>query len=147
VTTFAEVDVTNMVKLREKQKNSFLQRHGVKLTFTPFFIQAAVQAIKEFPLLNSSVVDDEIHVKRDINFGVAVSLGEGGKGGLVVPVIKQAQNKNLVGLASDLSDIAERARSKSLSPDDLVGGTFTLTNYGSVGNLMGTPIINQPQVA
>jgi 2-oxoglutarate dehydrogenase E2 component (dihydrolipoamide succinyltransferase) len=106
-----------------------------------------VQALKEFPLLNSSVVDDEIHIKRDINFGVAVSLGEGGQGGLVVPVIKQAQNKNLSGLASDLSDIAGRARNKNLSPDDLVGGTFTLTNYGSVGNLMGTPIINQPQVA
>lgn len=147
VTTFAEVDVTNLVNLRKRQKDAFLQRHGVKLTFTPFFIQAAVQAIKEFPLLNSSVVEDEIHVKRDINFGVAVSLGEGGQGGLVVPVIRQAQNKNLVGLASDLGDIAARARSKSLNPDDLVGGTFTLTNYGSVGNLMGTPIINQPQVA
>lgn len=147
VTTFSEVDVTNLVNLRKRQKDAFLQRHGVKLTFTPFFIQAAVQALKEFPLLNSSVVDDEIHVKRDINFGVAVSLGEGGMGGLVVPVIKQAQNKNLVGLSADLADIANRARSKSLSPDDLVGGTFTLTNYGSVGNLMGTPIINQPQVA
>jgi 2-oxoglutarate dehydrogenase dihydrolipoamide succinyltransferase (E2 component) len=147
VTTFAEVDVTNLVKLRANQKAAFQKRHGVKLTFTPFFIQAAVQAIREFPLVNSSVIEDEIHVKHDINFGVAVSLGEGGQGGLVVPVIKQAQNKNLVGLASDLSDIANRARSKSLSPDDLVGGTFTLTNYGSVGNLMGTPIINQPQVA
>lgn len=147
VTTFAEVDVTNLVRLRANQKDAFQKRHGVKLTFTPFFIQAAVQAIREFPLVNSSVIEDEIHVKRDINFGVAVSLGEGGQGGLVVPVIKQAQNKNLVGLASDLSDIANRARSKSLSPDDLVGGTFTLTNYGSVGNLMGTPIINQPQVA
>lgn len=147
VTTFAEVDVTNLVKLRTAQKNAFMQRHGLKLTFTPFFIQAAVQALKEFPLLNSSVVEDEIHVKRDINFGVAVSLGEGGQGGLVVPVIKQAQNKNLPGLSSDLADIAGRARNKNLSPDDLVGGTFTLTNYGSVGNLMGTPIINQPQVA
>jgi len=147
VTTFAEVDVTNLVKLRAIQKVGFQKRHGVKLTFTPFFIQAAVQAIREFPLVNSSVMGDEIHVKRDINFGVAVSLGEGGAGGLVVPVIRQAQNKNLVGLASDLTDIANRARSKSLSPDDLVGGTFTLTNYGSVGNLMGTPIINQPQVA
>lgn len=147
VTTFAEVDVTNLVNLRNAQKNVFMQRHGVKLTFTPFFIQAAVQALREFPLLNSSVSNDEIHVKRDINFGVAVSLGSGGQGGLVVPVIKQAQNKNLSGLANDLSDIAGRARNKSLSPDDLVGGTFTLTNYGSVGNLMGTPIINQPQVA
>ncbi len=90
---------------------------------------------------------DEIHVKKDINFGLAVALGEGGEGGLIVPVIKKAQEKNLVGLAKSVSEVAQKARSKKLSPDDLVGGTVTLTNYGSVGNLMGTPIINQPQVA
>ncbi len=101
----------------------------------------------EFPLINSSVNGDEIHLKKDINFGLAVALGEGGEGGLIVPVIKKAQEKNLVGLANAVNEVAIKARSKKLSPDDLVGGTITLTNYGSVGNLMGTPIINQPQVA
>lgn len=147
VTTFSDVDVTNIVKWREANKQKFLDQTGMKLTYTPIFIEAFIQAIGEFPLINSSVDGDEIHLKKDINFGLAVALGEGGKGGLIVPVIKQAQNKNLAGLAESVHDLASKARNKDLSPDDLVGGTITLTNYGSVGNLMGTPIINQPQVA
>lgn len=149
VTTFAEVDVTNLVRWREANKQKFQERSGVKLTFTPLFIESIIQAIREFPLINSSVdtEKDEIIVKRDINFGLAVALGRGGEGGLIVPVIKNAQDKNLVGLADEVGTLAEKARNKNLNPDDLVGGTITLTNYGSVGNLMGTPIINQPQVA
>lgn len=149
VTTFAEADVTNLVKWREAHKEEFKERSGVKLTFTPLFLEQFIQAIREYPLINSSVdtENDEIILKRDINFGIAVALGEGGKGGLIVPVIKKAQEKNLVGLATEVSELAQKARTKNLNPDDLVGGTITLTNYGSVGNLMGTPIINQPQVA
>jgi 2-oxoglutarate dehydrogenase E2 component (dihydrolipoamide succinyltransferase) len=147
VTTFAEVDVTNMVKWRNANKGKFQEKTGTKLTFTPLFVEAIITAMLEFPLINSSVNGDEIHLKKDINFGLAVALGEGGEGGLIVPVIKKAQEKNLVGLANAVNDVAVKARSKKLSPDDLVGGTITLTNYGSVGNLMGTPIINQPQVA
>lgn len=147
VTTFNDVDVTNIVKWRNANKKKFQEQTGIKLTFTPIFIEAFIQAVGEFPLMNSSVDGDEIHLKKDINFGIAVALGEGGKGGLIVPVIKQAQDKNLAGLAKSVYDLATRAREKNLNPDDLVGGTITLTNYGSVGNLMGTPIINQPQVA
>jgi 2-oxoglutarate dehydrogenase E2 component (dihydrolipoamide succinyltransferase) len=149
VTTFSEVDVTNLVRWREENKAEFQDRAGVKLTYTPLFIEKIIQAIREFPLINSSVdtENDQILLKKDINFGLAVALGEGGKGGLIVPVIKQAQEKNLVGLSKAVNNLAQKARNKNLSPDDLVGGTITLTNYGSVGNLMGTPIINQPQVA
>jgi 2-oxoglutarate dehydrogenase E2 component (dihydrolipoamide succinyltransferase) len=149
VTTFSEVDVTNLVRWREANKAKFKDRAGVKLTYTPLFIEKIIQAIREFPLMNSSVdtENDQILLKRNINFGLAVALGEGGKGGLIVPVIKHAQEKNLVGLANAVNNLAQKARSKNLNPDDLVGGTITLTNYGSVGNLMGTPIINQPQVA
>jgi 2-oxoglutarate dehydrogenase E2 component (dihydrolipoamide succinyltransferase) len=147
VTTFSEVDVTNIVKWRNKNKAKFQDQTGIKLTFTPIFIEAFIKAIGEFPLINSSVDGDEIVLKKDINFGLAVALGEGGQGGLIVPVIKQAQDKNLAGIAKSVNDLAHKARNKELSPDDLVGGTITLTNYGSVGNLMGTPIINQPQVA
>jgi 2-oxoglutarate dehydrogenase E2 component (dihydrolipoamide succinyltransferase) len=149
VTTFSEVDVTNLVRWREANKAEFKERSGMKLTFTPLFIEQIIQAIREFPLINSSVdmEKEEILLKRDINFGLAVALGQGGEGGLIVPVIKQAQDKNLVGLAKSVNGLAQKARTKNLSPDDLVGGTITLTNYGSVGNLMGTPIINQPQVA
>ncbi len=147
VTTFGEADVTRLVRFRDKHKDRFLRDHGFKLTFTPFFVEATIQAIREFPLLNSSVEGDNILLKRDINYGIAVSLGESGTGGLVVPVIKNAGEMNLQGLARMIHQLAGKARSKTLSPDDLFGGTFTLTNYGSVGNLMGTPIINQPQVA
>ncbi len=147
VTTFAEVDVTNMVNWRNANKVAFQKKTGIKLTFTPLFVEAIIKSMLEFPMINSSVVGDEIHIKKDINFGIAVALGSGGDGGLIVPVMKKAQQKNLVGLAESVNEVAAKARSKKLSPDDLVGGTITLTNYGSVGNLMGTPIINQPQVA
>ena len=147
VSTFSDVDVTNIVKWREANKKKFQEQTGIKLTYTPIFIEAFIKAIGEFPLINSSVDGDEIILKKDINFGLAVALGEGGKGGLIVPVIKKAQDLNLKGIAKAVYDLASKARNKELSPDDLVGGTITLTNYGSVGNLMGTPIINQPQVA
>jgi len=147
VSTFSEVDVTNIVNWRNANKKKFEEQTGLRLTFTPIFIEAFIKAIGEFPLINSSVDGDEIILKKDINFGIAVALGEGGKGGLIVPVIKQAQDKNLIGIAKSVAELAHKARNKELSPDDLVGGTITLTNYGSVGNLMGTPIINQPQVA
>lgn len=147
VTTFAEVDVTGLVQWRNKNKVAFQQKTGIKLTFTPLFVEAIIKAMLEYPMMNSSVVGDEIHVKKDINFGIAVALGNGGEGGLIVPVMKKAQQMNLVGLAEEVNNVAQKARSKKLSPDDLAGGTITLTNYGSVGNLMGTPIINQPQVA
>jgi len=147
VTTFAEADVTNLVNFREKNKARFQKENGFKLTFTPFIIEATIQALREYPLMNSSVDGENIVLKRDINYGIAVALGESGSGGLIVPVIKNAGEMNLHGLARATNDLARKARSKQLSPDDLVGGTFTLTNYGSVGNLMGTLIINQPQVA
>jgi len=147
VSTFSDIDVTNIVKWRNANKKKFQDQTGIKLTFTPIFIEAFIKAIGEFPLINSSVDGDEIILKKDINFGIAVALGEGGKGGLIVPVIKKAQDLNLIGIAKAVNDLAHKARNKELSPDDLVGGTVTLTNYGSVGNLMGTPIINQPQVA
>lgn len=147
VTTFAEADVTKIVMYREQNKDAFYKKHGIRLTFTPFFIEATIQAIREFPLINSSVEGDEIHLKREVNYGIAVALGESGAGGLIVPVIKNAGEMNLLGLSRSVNDLAQKARTKTLAPDDLVGGTFTLTNYGSVGNLMGTPIINQPQVA
>ncbi|MEX0686300.1 MAG: dihydrolipoamide acetyltransferase family protein [Balneolales bacterium] len=147
VTTFGEADVTELVKFRNEKKNLFFEENGYKLTFTPFFIEATIQALREYPLMNSSVDGDNIVLKRDINYGLAVALGESGTGGLVVPVIKNAGEINLRGIARATHELANKARNKKLSPDDLVGGTFTFTNYGSVGNLMGTPIINQPQVA
>lgn len=147
VTTFAEADVTKLVQYRDAHKDKFAKENGYKLTFTPFFIEATIQALRDFPLINSSVDGDKIILKRDINYGIAVALGESGSGGLIVPVIKNAGDLNIGGIARSVNDLARKARNKQLSPDDLVGGTFTLTNYGSVGNLMGTPIINQPQVA
>lgn len=147
VTTFAEADVTRLVQFREVHKDRFFKENGYKLTFTPFFVEATIQALRDYPLMNSSVDGDRIIVKRDINYGIAVALGESGSGGLIVPVIRNAGELNIGGLSRAVNDLARKARGKSLSPDDLTGGTFTLTNYGSVGNLMGTPIINQPQVA
>jgi len=142
VTTFFEVDCTNVLKARENLKSEF-ERSGVKLTVTPFFIQAAVNAIKRFPIVNSSVEGDAIVYKRAVNVGIAVNLDWG----LIVPVIKHADEKNLLGLARALNDLGERARYKKLTPDDVKDGTFTITNPGQYGGLIGTPIINQPQVA
>ncbi len=147
VTSFIEVDMTPIVQWRDKIKNAFEKREGQKLTFTPIFIEAIAKAIKDFPLINISVDGDKIIVKKDINIGMAVAIGENGTGGLIVPVIKNADEKSLVGLAKAVNDLAERGRKNKLTPDDLAGGTFTLTNVGTFGSVMGTPIINQPQVA
>ena len=142
VTTFFEVDCSRVIESREKQKAEF-ERAGVRLTVTPFFIQAAANALKRFPIVNSSLDGDTIVYKRAINIGIAVNL----EWGLIVPVIKNADEKTLLGLARALNDIGERARNKKLTPDDVKDGTFTITNPGQYGGLIGTPIINQPQVA
>lgn len=144
VTSFAEVDVTRLVRIREANKQAFLARDGVKLTYTPFFVHAAVEALREFPILNSSVEKNQILVKKDYHIGIAVAIKESG---LIVPVIRHAGRLSIAGLAHAASDLAHRARSSELLPDDLQDGTFTLTNVGSLGSLMGTPIILQPQVA
>ncbi|NNF04308.1 MAG: 2-oxoglutarate dehydrogenase, E2 component, dihydrolipoamide succinyltransferase [Rhodothermales bacterium] len=143
VTSFAEADVTNLVRLRERQKKAFQAREGIKLTYTPFFVYAAVQALRDHPILNASVEGDEILLKKDYHVGIAVAIG---KTGLLAPVIRHAGQKNIAGLAHAANDLAERARNKQLLPDQLQGGTFTVTNIGSLGSIMGTPIINQPQV-
>ena len=144
VTSFSEVDVTRLVRIREANKQAFLARDGVKLTYTPFLVHAAVEALREFPILNSSVEKNQILVKKDYHIGIAVAIKESG---LIVPVIRHAGRLSIAGLAHAASDLAHRARSSELLPDDLQGGTFTLTNVGSLGSLMGTPIILQPQVA
>ncbi len=144
VTSFTEADVTNMVMWRDKVKKDFEKREGTKITFTPLFIEAIVRCIKKFPLVNSSVDGDRIIVKKDINIGMATALPTGN---LIVPVIKNADQLNLVGLTKRVNNLADSARNGRLSADDTQGGTFTLTNVGSFGSLMGTPIINQPQVA
>jgi len=144
VTSFTEADVTNIVMWREKVKKEFEKREGTKITFTPLFIETVVHCIKKFPLINSSVEGDRILVKRDINIGMATALPNGN---LIVPIIKNADQLNLVGLTKQVNGLAENARNGKLRPDDTQGGTFTLTNVGTFGSLMGTPIINQPQVA
>ncbi len=144
VTSFAEVDVTGLVKHREAHKAEFQKREGVKLTYTPYFIEAAIEPLREHPLLNSSVEGSRVLIKKDYHIGIAVALG---KKGLLVPVVRNAGQQNLTGLAHTVADLADRARTKKLQPDELQGGTFTITNVGSLGSLMGTPIINQPQSA
>ncbi|HEY0434554.1 MAG TPA: dihydrolipoamide acetyltransferase family protein [Chitinophagaceae bacterium] len=144
VTSFAEADVTNLVMWREKIRGEFEKREGTKITFTPLFIEAVIRCIKKFPLVNSSVDGDRIIVKKDINIGMATALPSGN---LIVPVIRNADQLNLVGLTRQVNQLAENARSGKLRPEDTQGGTFTLTNVGTFGSLMGTPIINQPQVA
>jgi len=144
VTSFVEADVTNLVMWREKVKKAFEQREGEKLTFTPVFIMAIVQAIKEMPMVNVQVDGHTIIKKRDINIGMAAAMPNGN---LIVPVIKNADQLNLVGLARKVNDLASRARLGKLLPDEVSGGTYTMTNVGTFGNVMGTPVINQPQVA
>ncbi|WP_316752119.1 dihydrolipoamide acetyltransferase family protein [Pedobacter gandavensis] len=144
VTSFVEADVTNMVMWREKVKRPFEKRENEKITFTPIFIEAVTKAIKDFPMINVSVNGTQIIKKRDINIGMAAALPSGN---LIVPVIKNADQMNLLGLTKSVNDLAVRARTSKLKPDETQGGTFTLTNVGSFGNVMGTPIINQPQVA
>lgn len=144
VTSFTEADVTNIVMWRNRVKKEFEKRENTKITFTPLFIEAIVKCIKKFPLINSSVDGDRIIIKKDINIGMATALQNGN---LIVPVIKGADQLNLVGLTKKVNQLADNARNGKLSPDDTMGGTFTLTNVGTFGSLMGTPIINQPQVA
>ncbi len=144
VTSFVEADVTNIVNWRNKVKNNFEKRDGEKLTFTPIFIEALVKAIKDFPMINISLDGTKIIKRKNINIGMAAALPSGN---LIVPVIKNADTLNLVGITKQVNDLANRARIGKLSPDDIQGGTYTISNVGSFGNVMGTPIINQPQVA
>ncbi|HXB35777.1 MAG TPA: dihydrolipoamide acetyltransferase family protein, partial [Puia sp.] len=144
VTSFSEADVTHLVQWREKVKKEFEKRENTKLTFTPLFIEAVVRCIKKYPLINSSLDGDKIILKKDINIGMATALPSGN---LIVPVIRSADQLNLTGLARQVNTLADNARQGKLRPEDTQGGTFTLTNVGTFGSLMGTPIINQPQVA
>ncbi|HET6243412.1 MAG: 2-oxo acid dehydrogenase subunit E2 [Bacteroidetes bacterium] len=144
VTSFVEVDVTNLVMWREKNKKEFEKREGEKITYTPIFIEAVTRAIKEFPMINIAVSGSNIIKRKNINIGIATALPTGN---LIVPVIKNADQMNLVGLTKTVNDLVARARVNKLKPDDIQGGTFTISNVGTFGNVMGTPIINQPQVA
>lgn len=144
VTSFTEADVTNLVLWRDRVKSQFIKQEGTKITFTPLFIEAIVRCIKKYPLMNSSVDGDRIIVKKDINIGMATALPSGN---LIVPVIKNADQLNLVGLAKQVNALADAARNNKLKPEDTQGGSFTITNVGTFGSLMGTPIIPQPQVA
>ena len=144
VTSFVEADVTNIVNWRNSVKANFAKTHGQKITFTPIFVEAVTKAIRDFPMVNVTVDGDNIIVKKNINVGMAAALPSGN---LIVPVIKNADQLNLVGLTKQVNDLAGRARNNQLKPEEIQGGTFTLTNVGTFGNVMGTPIINQPQVA
>ncbi|MGH9577946.1 MAG: dihydrolipoamide acetyltransferase family protein, partial [Terriglobales bacterium] len=138
-----EVDMTRIVRLREKEKKNFEQRTGAKLTYMPFFARAVINGMRLFPVINSSIEGENIHYKREINLGIAVALDWG----LIVPVVKRAEERNFLGLQRAISDVGERARSKKLTPDDVQGSTFTITNPGQFGALFGLPSINQPNVA
>lgn len=144
VTSYVEADVTNIVNWRNKMKNDFQAREGENLTFTPIFMEAVVKAIKDFPMINVSVSGNQIIKRKHINIGMATALPSGN---LIVPVIKDADRMNLTGLAKSVNELANNARNNNLSPEDIQGGTYTVTNVGTFGNVMGTPIINQPQVA
>lgn len=144
VTSFVEADVTNMVKWRDQNKKKFQEKYGENITFTPLFIDAVVKSIKDFPMINISLEGNKIIIKKDINIGMAAALPSGN---LIVPVVKNADYLNLAGLAKAVNDLAKRARENKLKPDEIKDGTFTITNVGTFGNVMGTPIINQPQVA
>lgn len=144
VTSYVEADVTTIVKWRERMKNEFKKREGENLTYTPIFMEAVAKAIKDFPMINVSVSGTNIIKRKDINIGMAAALPSGN---LIVPVIKNADRMNLVGLAKAVNELANNARNNKLKPEDIQGGTYTVTNVGTFGNVMGTPIINQPQVA
>mgnify|MGYP006078818795 CR=1 FL=1 len=144
VQSFIEIDVTNIVKWRNNVKDAFLRREGEKLTFTPIFMQAIASTIKKYPLINIALDGDSIVKKKNINLGMAAALPDGN---LIVPVIKNADQLNLVGMTKSVNDLANRSRNNALKPDDIQGGTYTVTNVGGFGSIMGTPIINQPQVA
>ena len=143
VQSFIEVDVTNIFNWRNRVKSGFESREGQKFTFTPIFIEAVAVALRQYPMMNISVADDKIILKKKINIGMATALSDGN---LIVPVIKNADQLNLVGMAKSVNDLAHRARNNNLNPDDVTGGTYTVTNVGVFGSIMGTPIINQPQV-
>ena len=143
VQSFIEVDVTNIFNWRNRVKSGFESREGQKFTFTPIFIEAVAVALRQYPMMNISVADDKIILKKKINIGMATALTDGN---LIVPVIKNADQLNLVGMAKSVNDLAHRARNNNLNPDDVTGGTYTVTNVGVFGSIMGTPIINQPQV-
>ncbi len=147
VTTVIQVDVSKLVEFRERNKESFQQQYGVRLTYTPFFVKACTEALQEFPMMNATLQDDQIIVRHYVHLGVAVALGAKGEEGLIVPVIRDAHKKSLIDIARDLEDIATRARNKTIGVGDVQGATFTLTNPGSYGALIGTPIINHPQTA
>ena len=144
ITSFVEADMTNIVNWRNAVKGDFKKREGQNITFTPIIIEAMAKAVKDFPMINVSVDGTNIHIHKNVNIGMAAALPDGN---LIVPVIKECQNKNLVGITKSVNDLATRARASQLNPDDIQGGTITMTNVGSFGNVMGTPIINQPQVA
>lgn len=144
VTSFVEVDMTNIVLWRDKNKNEFAKKYGEKITFMPIFIEAVTKAIQDFPMINVSVDGDKIIKKKNINVGMAAALPSGN---LIVPVIKNANQYNLAGLAKQVNDLASRSRANKLKPDEIQGGTYTITNIGTFGNILGTPIIPQPQVA
>jgi 2-oxoglutarate dehydrogenase E2 component (dihydrolipoamide succinyltransferase) len=144
VTSYVEADVTNIVKWREKVKDMVFKRDGEKITYTPIFIEAIVKAIKEMPMVNVSTDGEKIIKRKNINIGMATALPSGN---LIVPVIKEADTLNLIGITKKVNDLANRARNNQLKPEDIQGGTYTITNVGSFGNVMGTPIINQPQAA
>lgn len=144
VTSYVEADVTKIVNWREKNKDAFLKKHGQKITFTPIFVEAVVNALQEFPLINVSVEGNKIIVKKEMNIGLATALPSGN---LIVPVIKQANQKNLLGLTTSVNDLVNKARNNKLQPNEIEGGTFTISNVGTFRNIMGTPIINQPEVA
>tara|TARA_B100000900_G_scaffold146605_1_gene124306 strand:- start:155 stop:1141 length:987 start_codon:yes stop_codon:yes gene_type:complete len=143
VQSFIEVDVTNIFNWRNRVKSGFESREGQKFTFTPIFIEAVAVALRQYPMMNISVANDKIILKKKINIGMATALSDGN---LIVPVIKNADQLNLVGMAKSVNDLAHRARNNNLNPDDVAGGTYTVTNVGVFGSIMGTPIINQPQV-
>ena len=145
VTTVFEVDMSNVVAIRRRLKDEYAEQHGVKLTYLSFVARATVDALTAWPWVNGEIRGDQIITRSFINLGVAVALDDGK--GLIVPVIPHAEEKNLLGIARAVEDLADRARSKQLSPDDVHGGTFTITNPGGFGAIMGTPIINQPQSA
>lgn len=144
ITSFVEADMTNIVKWRNSVKEEFKNREKQNITFTPIIIEAMAKAVKDFPMINVSVDGTNIHIHKNVNIGMATALPDGN---LIVPVIKESQNKNLIGITKSVNDLALRAREGKLNPDDIQGGTITMTNVGTFGNLMGTPIINQPQVA
>ncbi len=144
VTSYIEVDVTNLVNWRNENKDKFQQKHNEKLTFTPVFVQAVAKAIADFPMINVSVDEKNIIVHNDINIGMATALPSGN---LIVPVVKNANEKDLVALAKDVNTLAEASRNNKLKPEQIQGSTFTISNVGTFGSLMGTPIINQPEVA